>query len=59
MITPTGLHALKRKPMRDVAGIGRLQRHVSELLGYLERNRDALVPYAARKRGRASSTERV
>ena len=36
--------------MRDVAGIGRLQRHVSELLGYLEHNRGALVPYAARRR---------
>ena len=36
--------------MRDVAGIGRLQRHVRELLGYLQRNRDALVPYAARRR---------
>ena len=34
----------KRKPIRDVAGIGRLQRHVSDLLGYLERNQDALVP---------------
>ena len=33
-----------------MAGIGRLQRHVSALLGYLERNRDALVPYAARRR---------
>src|SRR5215217_68328 len=40
----------KRQPMRDVAGIGRLQRHVSDLLGYFERNRDALVPYAARRR---------
>src|SRR5215207_2886195 len=40
----------KRTPMRDVAGIGRLQRHVSDLLGYLERNQDALVPYAARRR---------
>src|SRR4051812_6251253 len=40
----------RRQPMRDVAGIGRLQRHVRELLGYLERNRDALVPYAARRR---------
>src|SRR4051794_18541610 len=40
----------RRTPMRDVAGIGRLQRHVSDLLGYLERNRDALVPYAARRR---------
>src|SRR5215218_6288873 len=40
----------RRQPMRDVAGIGRLQRHVSDLLGYFERNRDALVPYAARRR---------
>ena len=40
----------QRKPLRDVAGIGRLQRHVSELLGYLERNQDALVHYAARRR---------
>ena len=40
----------KRKHMRDVAGIGRLQRHVSDLLGYLERNQDALVHYAARRR---------
>src|SRR3954470_3016195 len=41
---------MKRKPRRDMAGIGRLQRHVSDLLGYLERNRNALVPYAARRR---------
>src|SRR5215211_6787462 len=40
----------RRKPIRDVAGIGRLQRHVSDLLGYLERNQAALVPYAARRR---------
>src|SRR5271165_7609157 len=40
----------KRKHMRDVAGIGRLQRHVSELLGYLGRNQDTLVHYAARRR---------
>ena len=40
----------RRKPIRDVAGIGRLQRHVSDLLGYLERNQDALVHYAARRR---------
>src|SRR4051794_9846425 len=40
----------KRKPIREMAGIGRLQRHVSDLLGYFERNRDALVPYAARRR---------
>src|SRR3954468_12948191 len=40
----------QRKPLRDVIGIGRLQRHVSDLLGYLERNQDALVHYAARRR---------
>jgi hypothetical protein len=40
----------KRKPIRDVAGVGRLQRHVSDLLSYLARNRDALAPYAARRR---------
>ena len=41
---------MQRKPLRDVAGIGRFQRHVSELLGHLERNQDALVHYAARRR---------
>ncbi len=40
----------KRKHMRDLAGIGRLQRHASELLGYFERNQAALVHYAARRR---------
>lgn len=40
----------QRKPLREVAGIGRFQRHVSDLLGYLERNQDALVDYAARRR---------
>src|SRR4051812_22628674 len=40
----------KRKHVRDMAGIGRLQRHVSDLLGYLERNQGALAPYAARRR---------
>ncbi len=39
-----------RKLVRDVAGIGRLQRHVSDLLSYLEHNQDALVHYAARRR---------
>jgi hypothetical protein len=38
------------KPLSDVAGIHRLQRHISELLGYLERNQDMLVHYAARRR---------
>jgi len=40
----------ERKPLREVAGIGRLQRHASDLLGYFERNEDALVHYAARRR---------
>jgi len=40
----------RRKHVRDVAGIGRLERHVSELLGYLDRNQGALVHYAARRR---------
>jgi len=40
----------ERKHMRDVADIGRLQQRASELLGYLERNEDALVHYAARRR---------
>src|SRR5215213_7094818 len=41
---------MKRKPVRDVAGLDRVQRRVGDLLGYLERNRGALVPYAARRR---------
>ena len=36
--------------LREIAGIDRLQRHISELLGYLERNQDMLVHYAARRR---------
>jgi hypothetical protein len=40
----------ERKHVRDLAGIGRLQQRASELLGYLERNEAALVPYAARRR---------
>jgi hypothetical protein len=40
----------RRQPVRDTAGMDRLQRHTTELLGYLERNQDALVPYAARRR---------
>ena len=36
--------------MRDVAGMDRVQRRVGDLLGYLERNAGALVPYAARHR---------
>jgi hypothetical protein len=41
---------MKRKHGRDVAGLDRVQQRVGDLLGYLERNRDALVPYAARRR---------
>jgi hypothetical protein len=40
----------RRRPAREVAGMDRVCRHVSDLLGYLERNQDALVPYAARRR---------
>jgi hypothetical protein len=40
----------KRKHVREIVGIDRLQRHISELLGYLERNQDTLVYYAARRR---------
>jgi len=40
----------KRKHLRGVTGIGRLQQRASELLGYPERNEDALVHYAARQR---------
>ena len=40
----------KRRHVRDAAGMDRVRRHVTELLGYLERNQAALVPYAARRR---------
>jgi hypothetical protein len=40
----------QRTYVRNEAGIGRLERHVSELLAYLERNQGALVHYAARRR---------
>ena len=39
-----------RKTMHEVAGTGRLPRHVAGLLGCLERNKAALVRYAARRR---------
>ncbi len=43
--------------MRDVAGLDRVQQRVGDLLGSLERNRDALAPDAARRRrGEAIST---
>ena len=40
----------ERKPVRDVAGIDKLRRHVAALLAYLERNEAALVHYVARRR---------
>jgi hypothetical protein len=40
----------KHKHRREIAGVDRLQRHISDLLGYLERNQDMLVHYAARRR---------
>ncbi|GAC1494985.1 MAG: hypothetical protein NVS2B11_17900 [Acetobacteraceae bacterium] len=40
----------QREHVRDVVNIGRFLMHVSELLGYLERNEAALVHYAARRR---------
>jgi len=47
----------ERKRLRDVTGIGRLQQQASELLGYLKRNENALMHYAARRRrGEAIST---
>jgi hypothetical protein len=47
----------QRSYVHDVAGILRLERHVRELLGYLEGNHGALVHYAARRRrGEAIST---
>jgi hypothetical protein len=46
----TGRGWTGRWPVRETAGIDRLRRHVAGLLGYLERNRGALVPYAARRR---------
>ena len=40
----------RRTSICGMAGIGRLEHHVGELLGYLERNQGALVHYAARRR---------
>ena len=41
---------MRRRPMRDVAGVDKLRQLVADLLGYLERNEAALVHYAARRR---------
>jgi hypothetical protein len=40
----------RRISVYGMAGIGRLEHHVAELLAYLERNQGALVHYAARHR---------
>jgi Transposase len=40
----------RRTSILGIAGIGRLEHHVGELLAYLERNQAALVHYAARRR---------
>src|SRR5271155_1545630 len=40
----------RRTSIRSMAGIGRLEHHVGELLAYLERNQGTLVHYAARHR---------
>jgi hypothetical protein len=41
---------MRRRPIRDLAGVNKVRRHAAELLGYLERNEAALVHYAARRR---------
>ena len=42
----------ERRAMREVAGIDKLRQRTADLLGYLERNKAALVHYAAgRRRG--------
>jgi hypothetical protein len=41
---------VRRASLRGLAGIGRLEHYVGELLAYLERNQGALVHYAARRR---------
>ncbi len=40
----------RRTSTHGIAGIGRLEHHVSDLLAYLERNQGALAHYAARRR---------
>jgi hypothetical protein len=40
----------RRTSIRGMAGIGRVEYHVGELLAYLERNQGALVHYAGRRR---------
>ena len=51
------LRWIRRRQVREAAGIDRLQRHVTGLMGYLDRNQGALVRYAARhRRGKPIST---
>ena len=38
------------KDVHEMAGTDRLQQHVTELLGYFDRNQGALTPYVARRR---------
>jgi hypothetical protein len=40
----------RRTSVYGIAGIGRLEHHVGERLAYLDRNQEALVHYAARRR---------
>ncbi|MBL6458674.1 hypothetical protein JMJ55_25385 [Belnapia sp. T6] len=47
----------KRKDVYEAAGNDRFQRHATGVLGYIERNAGALVPYPARcRRGQPIST---
>jgi hypothetical protein len=51
---------MRRRPMRDVVGVGKVRRHVADLLGCLERTEAALVHYAARRqRGEPIATSFV
>ena len=50
----------ERRSVRDVAGVDKVRQHVADLLGYLDRNEAALVPYAARRqRGEPIATSFV
>ena len=41
---------MRRGHVRDVAGVNRVRRHITDLLSYLERDQGALVHYTARRR---------
>jgi hypothetical protein len=47
---PMAASWMRRRPVRDVVGVGKARQHVADLLGYLERNEAALAHYAARRR---------